>query len=111
MTRPSGGATPAAARAVANRSIVTAGSWLTVPAGTRPGQRTMQGTRKPPSQVVPFIPRRPPVLPPYHGPLSLVKTTSVRSSIPRSSSLASTRPTLASSSAITSPYRPAPLFL
>ena len=45
----------------------------TVPAGSRPGQRAMQGTRKPPSQVVPFMPRRPPVLPPNHGPLSLVK--------------------------------------
>ena len=45
ITRSAGGATPAAASAVANRSIVTASSSQTRPAGSRPGQRAMHGTR------------------------------------------------------------------
>ena len=67
---------------------MTAGARQTMPAGSRPGQRAMHGTRKPPSQVVLFIPRRPPVLPPNQGPLSLVKITSVLSSRPSSLSRA-----------------------
>ena len=37
---------------------------LIVPAGIFPGQRIMQGTRCPPSQVVPFMPLSDPLLPP-----------------------------------------------
>ncbi len=49
---------PAAAARVTNRS-----SWLwmaleTLPEGILPGQRTIIGTRTPPSQVVPFSPRK-----------------------------------------------------
>ncbi len=53
-----------------------------------PGQRTMHGTRMPPSHVVPLAPRSGALLPPStpRDPLSLVKITIVSSSSPSASS-------------------------
>ena len=45
---------PAAARKVGNQSMPEMMPFCTVPAGTLPGQRTMAGTRKPPSMTVPL---------------------------------------------------------
>src|SRR3984893_5308061 len=78
-----------------------------------PGHRATIGTRKPPSKVVPFSPRKG-VLPPsgqekVSAPLSLVKTTMVLSAMPRSSSFLSMEPTSASNSIVASAYRPYPL--
>ncbi len=47
---------PAAARKVGIQSSCDMMSLMIVPGLITPGQRTMQGTRKPPSQVVPFSP-------------------------------------------------------
>src|SRR6476660_6639990 len=65
-----------------------------------PGQRTTQGARMPPSQVVIFEPLNG-VMPPSgkvncSAPLSVVKTTIVLSSWPMSSSFLSTTPMLSS---------------
>ena len=73
----------------------------TLPAGTLPGQRTMQGTRKPPSMTVPLPPANG-VWPPsgqvkFSVPLSVVNTTIVSSSTPMSSSFFMTEPTMSSS--------------
>ena len=73
----------------------------TVSAGTLPGQRTMQGTRKPPSMTVPLHCAKG-VVPPsgqvkVSVPLSVVKTTMVLSSSPMSLSFASTMPMSSSS--------------
>jgi len=76
-TTPSGSGTPAAASTVGKMSIVPARASDVLPGAIRPGQRAIMGTRIPPSHVVPFMPRRPPVLPPNQGPLSEVNTTSV----------------------------------
>ena len=75
------------------------------PTVTTPGMRAIMGTRSPPSHVLPFMPRKPPVEPPYQGPLSEVKMTSVRSSRSSSLSLPRILPIEASNSAITSAYR------
>ena len=108
MSRPSGGAaapsTPQARRNVGKKSVLVTGTSQTRPAATLPGMLTISGTRMPPSYSCPFAPRsgafdvagvsgpsltdRPP--------LSEVKTTSVFSRSPRSSSLRTTRPTLSS---------------
>ena len=76
----------------------------TLPAGTLPGQRTMHGTRKPPSSTVPLPPANG-VWPPsgqvkFSAPLSVVKTTIVLSSTPRSFSFFITAPTMSSSCAM-----------
>ena len=47
---------PAAATKVGNQSSPDMSPFSTLPAGTLPGQRTMQGTRKPPSSTVPLPP-------------------------------------------------------
>ena len=65
-----------------NRSIVQASSWVTVPGRIRPGHQAMPGSRMPPSHVEPLPSRNGPADPPAspwisHGPLSLVKKTSV----------------------------------
>ena len=63
-------------------------SLQTEPAGILPGQRMMVGTRMPPSHVLNFAPRSGSAEPPWwrslrcHGPLSLVKMTTVLSSTP-----------------------------
>ena len=79
---------PAAARNVGNQSSPDMIPFSTLPAGTLPGQRTMQGTRKPPSSTVPLPPANG-VWPPsgqvkFSAPLSVVKTTIVLSSRPAS---------------------------
>ena len=106
--RSSGGFAPARARAVWNRSRLHASARSTRPARIFPGHHAMQGTRMPPSQVLPFPSRSSPADPPAgpwvsHGPLSLVKTTSVFSASVSSRSAASICPTLQSSSSTTSP--------
>ena len=60
-------------------------SLLTRPAGTLPGQRMINGVRIPPSIAVKYVLRHGPFAPPQgllSGPLSLVKMTSVLSSMP-----------------------------
>src|SRR5580704_11833674 len=47
---------PAAATSVGNQSSPGVILFSTFPAGTWPGQRIMQGTRKPPSRAVPLPP-------------------------------------------------------
>src|SRR3546814_10127741 len=100
MSRPSIGrssgsdASQTAAR-VGKRSIAVASSEVVPPAATRPGQRAMQGTLIPPSQVVPLVPRSGELLPPpspAREPLSLVKTTRVLSSRPNADSSRRTIP-------------------
>ena len=73
----------------------------TLPAGTLPGQRTIIGTRKPPSITVPLAPANG-VWPPsgqvkFSAPLSVVKATMVSPSMPRSFSFCITAPTMSSS--------------
>ena len=51
---------PASFASVGNRSIVIAGSRPTAPLGMRPGQRATNGTRTPPSNVVPLLSRNGP---------------------------------------------------
>ena len=73
---------PAIATQVGNRSIVPATASLTLFGAILPGHQARVGSRTPPSQVLPLPPRSGLALPPSapltsHGPLSLVKTTSV----------------------------------
>src|ERR1700683_2549634 len=72
---------PAAATKVGSQSRPETMPFSTLPAGTLPGQRMMQGTRKPPSSAVPLPPAKG-VCPPsgqvkFSAPLSVVKTTMV----------------------------------
>ncbi len=83
-------------------------SGQTVPGRIRPGQRTTQGTRTPPSHSVPLPSLRGPAEPPWfpklsQGPLSLRKKTIVLRSRPWAFRASRIRPTEASSSMITSP--------
>ena len=55
---------PETAAMVGKKSIDDMMSFLTVPAGILPGQRIMQGTRCPPSHVVPLMPLKLSLLPP-----------------------------------------------
>ena len=68
------------------------------PCGSTPGQRQKLGTRVPPRYGVPLLPRIESLLiaAPVAVPLSVVKTTSVFSASPHSSSLSSSRPMLVS---------------
>ena len=63
-------------------------SLLTLPAGTRPGQRMMKGARSEASMAVKYVPRHGPLSPSQgwvaSGPLSLAKMTRVLSAIPAS---------------------------
>ncbi|MNR60686.1 hypothetical protein D3C85_1822320 [compost metagenome] len=70
---------------------------LTCPAFTRAGQRTMPGTRMPPSSSSVFCPLNGQVFENRSPPLSLVKTTMVFSASPCFSSACNTRPMEASS--------------
>ena len=81
---------------------------VTTPGCTVPGHQKIAGVRTPPSHVVPLPSRSGPAEPPCvangsHGPLSLVKTTSVCRSTPAARSASSTRPMLQSISSMTSP--------
>ena len=74
--------------------------FLTVPGLTWPGQRTMHGTRKPPSVGMPFVPLNG-VLPPSgqvntSAPLSVVKIKMVLSASPISSRCFMMAPTASS---------------
>ena len=88
-------------------------SFETVPGLITPGQRIMQGTRQPASQLVSFSPRNGDVPPSGHEnaslPLSVEYMTMVLSAMPSSSSFASIRPTAASCSTMPSGYVPRPV--
>ena len=63
MSRPSkvesaGSEAPASFAKVGKMSIEAATSLETRPAGMRSGHQAMSGTRIPPSQVLPFMPRK-----------------------------------------------------
>ena len=73
------------------------------PEGMRPGHRITQGTRIPPSQVLPFLPRSGPALP-AEGPLSLANITKVLSSIPLEAMVSRIRPTEKSISSMHAGY-------
>ena len=84
--------------------MLTTGSPESVPGFTRPGQRTIIGTRMPPSYRCPFDSRNGRQSDtPAKPPLSLVNTTSVSSSKPSASSDASSRPTARSIASIIAP--------
>ncbi len=88
------------------KSMAVTSSLLTEPALTLPGQRTMQGTRIPPSQTCPLCPRSAPLSPPSPRsrlPLSEVKITIVLSARPRLSSSAMSTPVLQSMAATAAP--------
>src|SRR6516162_2930712 len=95
---------PAAATKVGSQSNPEKIPFCTVSAGTLPGHRIIAGTRKPPSSTVPFDCANGVWPPSGHVktsvPLSVVKTTMVLSSTPRSLSFFMTRPTSSSSWAI-----------
>ena len=57
------GAAASGAAMVGSRSIVIAGTSRTTPFGMRPGHRATNGTRTPPSNVVPFPSRNGPAEP------------------------------------------------
>ena len=87
---------PAAARNVGMRSSWAHSSLMMVPGSKTPGQRMTMGTRKPPSQLVAFSPRKG-VAPPSgqvitSAPLSVEYSTMVSSAMPSSSSLSRSRP-------------------
>src|SRR5262249_41799706 len=91
---------PAISTSVGSQSSDAKISLYIVPGLMCPGQRTTQGARMPPSQVFIFEPLNG-VVPPsgyvkVSAPLSVVKTTSVLSSCPMSSSFLKTRPMLSS---------------
>src|SRR6476660_4246095 len=82
----------------------------TLPGLTRPGQRMMHGTRKPPSPTVPLVFLNG-VMPPSgqvntSAPLSVVKMTMVLLASPMSSRCFSSAPTLSSSCAMPASSRP-----
>ena len=82
IVRSAGSSAPASLAAVTNRSIAEPIS-VTTAGRTVPGHQKIAGVRTPPSHVVPLPSRSGPADPPCvlngsHGPLSLVKTTSVR---------------------------------
>src|SRR5438477_4908396 len=77
---------PAAATKVGNQSSPEKMPFWTLPAGTLPGQRTIAGTRKPPSITVPLPPAKG-VWPPsgqvkFSAPLSVLNPRMVLSSRP-----------------------------
>src|SRR6185312_13107081 len=102
---------PARRVKVVNKSILVRKASLVTPAGTCSGQRTMAGSRNPPSQVLTFPSKNGPADPPsslrpIQGPLSEVKKTNVLSSIFKSFSARKTSPHDQSSSSTASPYSP-----
>src|SRR5437773_4324955 len=95
---------PAAATKVGNQSSPEKMPFWTLPAGTLPGQRTIAGTRKPPSITVPLPPAKG-VWPPsgqvkFSAPLSVLKARIVSFSRPISFSFFITPPTTSSSCAM-----------
>jgi hypothetical protein len=107
MSMPSnlagGSGAPQSFAMVGKRSMVEAIPSLVLPRLIRPGQRARNGTRTPPSQVIPLRPRSLPGLPWNQGPLSEVKMTSVLESCPVRFSALNNSPMLQSSSSMTSP--------
>ena len=67
MIRSPGTFAPATLSSVRYQSTACTSSLLTFPAGTFPGQRTMQGVRFDPSSVVNKLPRHGPANP-FHTP-------------------------------------------
>ena len=111
MTGSEGTMPPANFTHVGNRSIVPATAPQVVPGLMCPGHQAMVGTRTPPSQVLPLLPRSGPavVASPTtltQGPLSLVKITNVLSASLSRRSVSSTTPTLQSTSSTQSPNFP-----
>src|SRR3954447_7528441 len=101
---------PAMLARVGSQSSAENISFLTVPGLMTPGQRTTSGARIPPSQVLSLPPLNG-VVPPsgkviVSAPLSVVKTMTVLSSWPMSSSFFSTTPMLSSSCFIPASFRP-----
>src|SRR5262245_7450499 len=101
---------PAAAQSVGNQSRPEMRPFSIVPGLMWPGQRAMHGTRKPPSNAVPFWPLNG-VLPPsgqvnVSAPLSVVKTTIVLSASPVSSRCFRRAPTQSSSCFMPASSRP-----
>jgi hypothetical protein len=90
------GRAPASSRKVAVQSGEKFGSWLTWSPSMRCGQRTIVGTRMPPSWSTNFSPLNGQRYDQRSPPLSLAKYTSVFSSCPDRRSAASTSPTAAS---------------
>ena len=84
---------PAAARNVGSQSWCCTISFETTPAGILPGQRTINGTRKAPSQFVFFSLRNGVIAPSGQvfmcGPLSVPYMTIVSSAMPSSSTRSS----------------------
>ncbi len=97
---------PAAASSVGSQSVWLMISLETTPAGILPGQRTISGTRKAPSQLEFFSLRKGVMAPSGQvfmcGPLSVEYMTMVSSAMPSSSSRSSIWPTCLSCSTITS---------
>ena len=81
-----------AAAKVVDQSMVRFGVSHTAPAAMRAGQRASKGTRMPPSSKSIFWPTKGQVLEKRSPPLSLVKTMSVFSLMPCSSSASSSQP-------------------
>ena len=98
--RSCGASPPLSFAKVGRRSMVVAISSETEPPGTVPGHQATVGSRIPPSQVVPFRPRRGAFTDPREPPLSEVKITSVSSAIPNSRTVSRIMPTLQSTSSI-----------
>ena len=99
---------PLRAANVGRKSIVLDNSLHVPPAGMRPGQRAIIGTRMPPSIVPPFAPDNGALEPPLRPlePLSEVKITSVFLSKPCCLSASRILPVDQSISSTESPYRP-----
>jgi hypothetical protein len=95
--------TLAAATRVPGQSIDIATCSHADPAGRCAGQRTIAGTRDPPSSSSPLAPMNGPTSENRSPPLSLVKTTRVLCDSSSASSAASTRPTAASMAATIAP--------
>jgi len=111
ITGSAGSLPPATATKVGKRSMVPATASLALLGAILPGHQAIVGTRTPPSHVLPLPARSGFALPPSapftsHGPLSLVKITSVRSVNFNSRRVSNTCPTLQSTSSTQSPNRP-----
>ncbi len=89
-------------------SIIEVMASVEVLAGIVPGHQASVQVRMPPSNVCPLPPRSGPLLDPCRRapPLSEVKITSVRFSMPNARTVSSSSPTLESTSSTQSPSRP-----
>ena len=96
----SGRAVPLALHSIGKISSEVRNSSVVVLAGILPGQRTMHGTRMPPSNIWPLAPRKGLLLAAPPPPLSLKKMTRVLSAILYLSSKSSNLPMAASMAVI-----------